>query len=636
MANWLGDGTLDPQLNPRPLPSYNSAASLSSPSTSSHRLDDLKHAALDHQRRMDKTQYLLNKTLGPGHVANRAGGGGAKLSYLEGWRAINIANEVFGYNGWYTEIKFLEIDFCDYHAESGRFNMGVTAVVKVRLQDGASHEDVGYGKVENVKSKGDGLDKCKKEAVTDALKRALRHFGKLLGNCLYDKAYLQGLSNMKAPKPKFDFASIYKPEQDNVPHDSPNAPWASTSASAVASTSSSTMPPPAVPKPAPAAPAHKPVLPRAAALNRAKTAGGVSESKPPLAARPPGPGAPPPHRSATVGGTGAPPHPHSRPAASNPLDRSGTVSVVDSIGPEEEGFLAKMDLDVQPTGGGAGVGETSFSSDGDLSTMTSGAGRVYFEGDSGFAESEDLSAIKDSPARPLLPPRHPQQPPHQPQQQPQRAPHPLPQRPSPEEAKAQAKARLAESQRKKEQQQQHLARSASLDTGAPQPPPAPVGSTSAAQLLRASTTGSAAAPPPPALGSARPPGLRPAQPPSRTSSLNNHQQLQPKHAPVPASAAPVKAGGHLPTLNVGSTIQRAAAASSVHPAAVAVGGGAGGGGGGGRVAGGERESREATVVPAAGGAPGVSMSPQGTLSGGGREGEGFVSARGVKRGVGDG
>lgn len=37
--------------------------------------------------------------------------------------------------------------------------MGVTAIVRVRLPDGASHEDIGYGKLENTKSKGDGLDK---------------------------------------------------------------------------------------------------------------------------------------------------------------------------------------------------------------------------------------------------------------------------------------------------------------------------------------------------------------------------------------------------------------------------------------------------------------------------------------------
>lgn len=51
---------------------------------------------------------------------------------------------------------------------------------------------------------------CKKEAVTDALKRALRHFGKLLGNCLYDKAYLEGIQKMKAPK--------VRPSSLSVPH----------------------------------------------------------------------------------------------------------------------------------------------------------------------------------------------------------------------------------------------------------------------------------------------------------------------------------------------------------------------------------------------------------------------------------
>ncbi|KPV75580.1 uncharacterized protein RHOBADRAFT_14536 [Rhodotorula graminis WP1] len=152
------------------------------------------------QDRTAKLQSLLQKTLGPDQVANRPGGGGTKLSYLEGWRAINLANEIFGYNGWYTDIKYLEADFIDWSPESQRWSIGVTAIVRVRLQDGASHEDVGYGKLENSKSKADALDKCKKEAVTDALKRALRHFGKLLGNCLYDKNYLEGLSKMKASK----------------------------------------------------------------------------------------------------------------------------------------------------------------------------------------------------------------------------------------------------------------------------------------------------------------------------------------------------------------------------------------------------------------------------------------------------
>lgn len=42
----------------------------------------------------------------------------------------------------------------------------MTAIVRVRLQDGASHEDVGYGKLENSKSKADALDKVRPPSLT--------------------------------------------------------------------------------------------------------------------------------------------------------------------------------------------------------------------------------------------------------------------------------------------------------------------------------------------------------------------------------------------------------------------------------------------------------------------------------------
>lgn len=35
--------------------------------------------------------------------------------------------------------------------------------------------------------------------MTDAVKRALRNFGNLLGNCLYDKHYTQEITKMKVP-----------------------------------------------------------------------------------------------------------------------------------------------------------------------------------------------------------------------------------------------------------------------------------------------------------------------------------------------------------------------------------------------------------------------------------------------------
>lgn len=42
-------------------------------------------------------QAKLNQKLGPEYISQRPGpGGGMKLTYAEGWKIINLANEVFG------------------------------------------------------------------------------------------------------------------------------------------------------------------------------------------------------------------------------------------------------------------------------------------------------------------------------------------------------------------------------------------------------------------------------------------------------------------------------------------------------------------------------------------------------------
>ena len=46
--------------------------------------------------------------------------------------------------------------------------------------------------------------------MTDALKRALRAFGNLLGNCLYDKSYVNEVVKIKAPQQKFDKSELYR------------------------------------------------------------------------------------------------------------------------------------------------------------------------------------------------------------------------------------------------------------------------------------------------------------------------------------------------------------------------------------------------------------------------------------------
>lgn len=61
-----------------------------------------------------------------------------------------------------------------------------------------SRQDIGYGHIENCKGKAAAFEKAKKEGTTDGLKRALRSFGNVLGNCIYDKEYLAKVTKIKA------------------------------------------------------------------------------------------------------------------------------------------------------------------------------------------------------------------------------------------------------------------------------------------------------------------------------------------------------------------------------------------------------------------------------------------------------
>jgi DNA repair and recombination protein RAD52 len=104
----------------------------------------------------------LNQKLGPEYISQRPGSAGLKLTYAEGWRLINLANDVFGYNGWSSSVLSITTDYVDFNQESKRYSVGVSALVRVTLTDGGTfHEDIGYGMLENSKSKGSALDKVR-------------------------------------------------------------------------------------------------------------------------------------------------------------------------------------------------------------------------------------------------------------------------------------------------------------------------------------------------------------------------------------------------------------------------------------------------------------------------------------------
>ncbi|KAH7058369.1 Rad52/22 double-strand break repair protein [Linnemannia elongata] len=141
----------------------------------------------------------LPKYLPPEFTATRAGPGRSTLTYIEGWKIKNLANKLFGFNGWSSTITDVTVDFLEVEND-GKVTVGVSCIVRVTLKDGTFHEDMGYGSSENQKSKGASFEKAKKEAVTDALKRALTSFGNLLGTCLYDKNYAKYLSTQRFDK----------------------------------------------------------------------------------------------------------------------------------------------------------------------------------------------------------------------------------------------------------------------------------------------------------------------------------------------------------------------------------------------------------------------------------------------------
>ena len=108
---------------------------------------------------------------------------------------------------WYS-LMTLQVD----EVREGKFSIGLSVIVRVTLKDGTFHEvrispcvttrltrlkDVGYGTADNYKGKAAAFEKAKKEGATDAMKRALRVFGNVLGNCIYDKDYLGRISKIK-------------------------------------------------------------------------------------------------------------------------------------------------------------------------------------------------------------------------------------------------------------------------------------------------------------------------------------------------------------------------------------------------------------------------------------------------------
>lgn len=134
------------------------------------------------------TAKLVEK-LDPAHV-RPAKAYGPKGDYIEGWHAIAEANRIFGFGGWSYQV----IESTCVHqgpreigqAKKPGFGVTYTARVQVTVA-GVIRDDFGAGHGYDVDC-GLAHESAVKEAVTDALKRALRSFGNPFGLALYDKS----------------------------------------------------------------------------------------------------------------------------------------------------------------------------------------------------------------------------------------------------------------------------------------------------------------------------------------------------------------------------------------------------------------------------------------------------------------
>ena len=132
---------------------------------------------------------ILNEELNSSRIKTREKGN-ISLSYIEGFDVIDTANTIFGFGNWDYAISKLE-QVSQEQNHNQNFVVCYKAVVKLIVKDdnhskSIFRQDVGFGTGVS-KTLADSHENAGKEAVTDALKRAMRSFGNQFGNSLYDK-----------------------------------------------------------------------------------------------------------------------------------------------------------------------------------------------------------------------------------------------------------------------------------------------------------------------------------------------------------------------------------------------------------------------------------------------------------------
>ncbi|KAL3938774.1 MAG: hypothetical protein SGBAC_006383 [Bacillariaceae sp.] len=201
---------------------------------------------LDHNNNPITVDKILATKPLKHELSTRPGPGNKRLTYISGDGISRTLNDIFGFDGWNLDI--VKVERVETLQNQGKHTAIYTAHVRLTHKaSGTYKEDVGMGDSTD-RSFATAVGHAIKASITDAMKRAARHFGDKLGNSLYESSF----SFKNAPKTlkealdrhdiercnaKFGFPKDQKPQQPSTLSGQAANPLAVAVATTITSTS---------------------------------------------------------------------------------------------------------------------------------------------------------------------------------------------------------------------------------------------------------------------------------------------------------------------------------------------------------------------------------------------------------------
>ena len=129
-----------------------------------------------------RQQEILLKGINGERIAQRKGGGGRSLSYLEAWDVKAHMNRIFGFLNWSSDVSVAELAYEEN--SDGRWNVAYKVILTLKV-NGASYTEAAVGS-STLPSRGEAHDMAIKTAESDAFKRAAINLGDQFGLSLYN------------------------------------------------------------------------------------------------------------------------------------------------------------------------------------------------------------------------------------------------------------------------------------------------------------------------------------------------------------------------------------------------------------------------------------------------------------------